>query len=199
MDDKFLHGLGQEDDLVNRKAAGETGHPAAVAAFWRINLTGDVQRDAQFAAVLLGHLARHLAVGTKFPDEALGEEGTDGGGNEEGFHPHVHKPADAAHGVVGVQRGENQVTGERGADGDFRCLQVPDFPDHHDVRVRPQNRAQRGGEGEANLVFHRDLHHTDELVFHRVLDRDDPPLGVVHLGEEGVKAGGFTRSGRPGD
>jgi hypothetical protein len=110
-------------------------------------------------------------------DQALGEEGAHGGGNQERFHPHVHQSADAAHGVVGVEGGKHQVTGERGADGDFRSLKVADFPDHHDVRVGPQDRAQRRGEGQADLGFHRDLHHPGELVFHRILDGDDARSG----------------------
>ena len=196
---EFLHRLREQDDFVDREPAGEAGEAAAVAAFRRIDLAGNVQRDAEIPAILLTDLARHLAVEAELPNQPLGEEGAHGGGDEERLHAHVDEPADAAHGVVCVERGENQVTGERGADRDFRGLKVPDFPDHHDVRIRPQDGAQRRGEGQADLVFHGDLHHAGELVFHRVLDGDDSPLRVVYLGEEGIEAGGFPRSGRAGD
>ena len=76
---------------------------------------------------------------------------------------------------------------------------VADFPDHHDVRVGPQDGAQGVGEGQADLGFHGDLHHAGELVFHRILDGDDAPLRVVHLAQEGIEAGGFTRTGGAGD
>ena len=120
--DEFLHRLGEQDDFVNRESAGKAGHAAAVAAFRRINVAGNVQRNAELALVLLGNLARGFAMRAKFPDEALSQKGAHGGGDEKRLHAHVDEPADAAHRVVGVERGEHQVTGERGADGDFRGL-----------------------------------------------------------------------------
>ena len=44
--------------------------------------------------------------------------------------------------VVGVQRGEDQVAGERGPDGDLRGLQVAGLTDQDDVGVLPQEGAQ---------------------------------------------------------
>ena len=54
--------------------------------------------------------------------------------------------------VVGVQRGEHEVTGERGLDGELGGGPVPDLTDQHDVRVGAQDRRQHGGEGQAGLV-----------------------------------------------
>ena len=65
------------------------------------------------------------------------------------------------------------VAGERGFDGDFRRLGVADFPDHDDVRVLPQNGAQRAGEGQADVFFRRHLVDAGDLEFHRVFHRDD--------------------------
>ena len=48
--------------------------------------------------------------------------------------------------VVGVQRREHQVAGERGLDGDLGGLEVADLADHDDVGVLAQEGAQRGGE-----------------------------------------------------
>jgi hypothetical protein len=50
-----------------------------------------------------------------------------------------------------VQRAEDQVAGERRADGDFGGLLVADFADHDDVGVLAQDVAQGRGEGEPDL------------------------------------------------
>ncbi len=54
--------------------------------------------------------------------------------------------------VVGVQGGEHQVAGQRGLDGDLGGLVVADLADHDDVGVLAQEGAQRGGEGQADLL-----------------------------------------------
>ena len=41
--------------------------------------------------------------------------------------PHIQEAADHVDHVVGVDRGENQVAGERGLNGDLRRLRVADF------------------------------------------------------------------------
>ena len=61
-----------------------------------------------------------------------------------GLHAHVDETRQRLRGVVGVQRGQHQVAGLRGLDGDFRRLEVADFADHDDVRILAQERAQRG-------------------------------------------------------
>jgi hypothetical protein len=52
--------------------------------------------------------------------------------------------------VVGVERREHQVAGERGLDADLGGLEVADLADHDDVGVLAQERAQRRGEREAD-------------------------------------------------
>ena len=123
------------------------------------------------------------------PDETLGEEGADGGGDEEWFHAHVDETGDPRDSVVGVEGGENEVAGERGADGDFGGFQVAHFPDHDDVRIGAENRAQAGGEGQVDFRFDGDLHHAFKLVFDRVLDGDDAAEWGIEFAEEGVEAG----------
>jgi hypothetical protein len=49
---------------------------------------------------------------------------------------------DGAGGVVGVERGEHQVTGERGADGDLGGVFVADFTDHNDVGILAEDVAE---------------------------------------------------------
>ena len=53
------------------------------------------------------------------------------------------------HGVVAVQRGEHEVTGERRLHGDAGGLGVSDLTDEDHVGVLAQERLEAGGEGEA--------------------------------------------------
>ena len=142
---------------------------------------------------------RLLAVRAKHAHEALGEKRADRRSDEERLDAHVDETRDAADGVVGVERGEDQVAGESCADGDFRRFEVAHFPDHHDVRVAAQNRAQGASEGEVDLRLDRDLHHAGELVLDRVFHRDDAPLHGVEHGKKGVKRRAFAAAGRAGE
>ena len=54
--------------------------------------------------------------------------------------------------VVGVQRREHQVAGQRRLDRDLRRLAVADLADHDDVGVGAHHRAQAGGERQAGLA-----------------------------------------------
>ena len=51
--------------------------------------------------------------------------------------------------VVGVQRREHEVAGERRLDRDLRGLAVADLADHDHVGVGADHRAQPGGERRA--------------------------------------------------
>src|SRR5262249_5832723 len=97
-----------------------------------------------------------------------------------------------AGGVVGVQRTENLVAGERGANGDFGRFEIADFADHDDVRVLPQNRTQSGGESEITPWTHRDLCDTGQFVFDRVFNGENFQLGRVDALQYRVKRGGFA-------
>ena len=98
-----------------------------------------------------------LHLGHRTRTRRWGQERTHGRGDEERLHAHVDETRDAADGVVGVERAENQVTGERRADGDFGRFKVAHFADHDDVGIAAQDTAQRGGEGEIDLGLDRDL------------------------------------------
>ena len=112
-----------------------------------------------------------------------------------GSTPEVEQPEQRGHGVVGVNRREDHVTGVGGLAGDRRGLLVADLTDHDHVGVLPQNRPQGGGEGLAGLGV--DLHLGDvvQVVFDRVLDRDDVSLVAVDLAEGGIERGRFSRPG----
>ena len=108
------------------------------------------------------------------------------GCDQKGFHTDVNQAGHGARRVVGVQRGENQMAGQGYVDGDGRGLQVANFTDHDNVRRLAQNRAQRGGERQADDFA--DLHLVDaaQNVFHRVFDGDDFPVRTVDEVEAGI-------------
>ena len=76
-------------------------------------------------------------------DEPLGHDAFDRAGDEERLDAHIDQPREGAGGVVGVQRAEHQVAGERRLNGVFGRFQIADFADEHDVGVVTQNAAQR--------------------------------------------------------
>ena len=106
-------------------------------------------------------------------DETLGREEVEGRGDVEGLEAHVDQTGDRGGAVVGVQRGEHEVTGERGLDGDAARLDVPNLTDHDDVRILPQERLERLGEGHADLGPHEHLIDAVDVVLDRVLGGHD--------------------------
>ena len=76
---------------------------------------------------------------------------------QEGRHAQILHARHRAERVVGVQRGEHQVAGERGLDRVLRRLRVADLAHHDDVRVLAQDVAQRAGEVEPDLGLHLHL------------------------------------------
>src|SRR5262249_12918946 len=120
-------------------------------------------------------------------------------GGEEGLDPHLLEARDGAGGIVRVQGGQDHVPRESGLDRNTAGLGVPDLADHDDVGVGPEHRLEAGGGGEAGLAVNADLVHTVQLVFDRVLDRDDVLGRVVQSLKRRVKGGGFTGAGRTGD
>ena len=59
--------------------------------------------------------------------------------------------------VRGVQRREDEVSGQRRLDGDAGGLDVSDLADEDDIGVLAQDRPQPGREGEARLLVRLDL------------------------------------------
>ena len=84
-----------------------------------------------------------------------------------------------AGGVVGVQRREHEMAGQRGLDRDLRRLEIAHFADHDDVGVLAQDGAQHMREGQADLRLHLDLVDAFELVFDRIFDGEELALGRV--------------------
>ncbi len=100
--------------------------------------------------------------------------------------------------VVGVDRGQHQVAGERGLHRDLGGLAVADLADHDLVGVVAQDRAQAFRERETLLLVHRNLQDAGQLVLDRVFDGDDLFAAIVDFGEGRVQGRGLARAGRAG-
>ena len=86
---------------------------------------------------------------------------------------HVQEAAEHVDDVVGVDGREHEVAGQRRLDGDLRGLGVADLADHDLVGVVAQDRAQAARERQPLLLVDRNLRDAAQLVFDRILDRDD--------------------------
>src|SRR6478672_5821898 len=119
--------------------------------------------------------------------------------NQERLDPHVIQTRNRAGSVVGMQSRKYLVTGQRRFHRNIGGLVVANFTHHHDVRVLPQNRTQGRRKIQSDVVAHRNLIDSVELVLDRVFHRHDVVLRVVQLLENGVERGRFTRTGWAGD
>ena len=162
------------------------------------SVTREASSDKR-AHFLVGEFGGRLAERAELADEALGQHGADGGGDEEGLDADVGETGDGGGRVVGVEGGEHQVTGERGVDGDVGGFRIADFPDHDDVRGLAEHGAQGGGEGHADVGLDHDLVDAGQLVFDRVLHGDDLAVRLVDDVEAGVERGGLAGTGGAGD
>ena len=186
---KLLHARSEGADFKNRRPALVAGVPAALASAGLHDLRGVFEREADLLQIFLRIAGRVLAIRAQHAHQPLRDERPHRCGDQERLHAHVDEARDAADGVVRVQRAEHQVPRERGADRDFRGLEVAHFADHDHVRVAAQDAAERGGKGKVDLRLDRNLDHAGELVFHRVLDGHDAPLAGVERGEKRVERG----------
>src|ERR1017187_4745595 len=173
---------------------------AAFAAADRAIKRG-VRRNAQLRLERLRgrRVVSLFAMFAKHADETLREDGFERRRDEIRLDAHVHEAGDGAGRVVRVQRGENQVAGERRLHGDLRRFLVADFADENHVRVMTQNRTQPARKREAGLFVDLDLIDALELVFNRVFNRDDFADGIVDRVQRGVERGGFAAARRAGD
>src|SRR2546430_15808329 len=120
------------------------------------------------------------------------------GRDEERRDSDVQEPGDGRGAVVRVERGEDEVAGERGADRDLRRLEVARLADQDHVRVLAQERAERGGEGPPHALV--DLHLVDalEVVLDRVLGGHDVDVRRVDRVDRRVEGRRLPRAGGPG-
>ena len=122
---------------------------------------------------------RRAAGGAKPAHQPLRHHGAQGGGEQERFHAEIAQAGDGAGGIIGVQRRQHEVAGERGLHGNAGGFGVADFADHHHVWILPQDGAQPGGKAEADLGVHLGLAEAIDGIFHRVFHGQDVAAAIV--------------------
>ena len=181
--DQRLHPLVDRHQFVDPGAALVAAVAAVVAA------------DRMPQAVL----ALSAAVRAELAHQALRQHAQQRGRQQEGLDAHVGQAGHRAGRVVGVQRRQHQVAGQRGLHRDLRGLMVADLADHDHVRILAQDGAQRLGEGQVDLGIDLGLADAGQLVLDRVLDRQHIGGRGVDLAERGVERRRLARAGRAGD
>src|SRR5947207_10102843 len=134
----------------------------------------------------------------KHAHETLREDRFERRGHQIGLDTHVHKPGDRARRVVRVQRGKNQMAGQRRLHGNLGGLLIANFADENHIGIVAQNRAQSARESQPGLF--RDLNLIDafELILDRVFNGDDFADRVIDLVERRVKSRGLAAAGGTG-
>ena len=100
-----------------------------------------------------------------------------------GRHPHMEKPGDGPRGVGRMDRGEHEVARNGCTHGDLRGLPIPDFTDHYDVGILPEDGAEAHGKGQPREWGHLDLIDPEEPVLHGIFERDHVQPLPIQLGQ----------------
>ena len=113
-----------------------------------------------------------------------------------GGHPEVEHPRHRGRRVVGVQRRQHQVAGQRRLHRHVGGVAVADLADHDDVGILPHQRAHAVREVDADRRLH--LHLVEQRLDHldRVLDRADVDLGRGELLQRRVQRRRLAGAGR---
>ena len=141
-------------------------------------------------------LRRPLAVQADVPDQPLRQHAVQRRDELIRLDAHVQEPAEHVEDVVGVDRREDQVPGQRGVDRNLRGLVVADLADHDLVGIVPQDRPQPARERQPLLLVDRNLRDAAELVFDRILDRDDLVFDRLDLRQRRVQRRRLAAAGR---
>ena len=79
---------------------------------------------------------------TQSPNQSLCHHSFNGSGNQERFDSHVAHSSESTGRVIGVQRAEDQVAGQRCLNRTLGSFQVTNFPHQHDVWVVAKDTSQ---------------------------------------------------------
>ena len=186
---------------MNGSTSAESGASAfkAPRSFIERHIAPFLWIQAALVQVFIGDAHLLLTVNADDADQALGQNAVQRRDEVVEFDAHIQKASQHVKHVVGVDRGEHQVSGEGRVDGDLGSFLIADFADHHLVRIVAQNGPQAAGEREALLLVDRDLGDALDLIFHRIFDGDDFVFVVLDLAERGVERCGLAGTGGPGD
>lgn len=203
--DQVAHLGRQIDEFVDAHTAAVAGTFAAAAASRHAPLRclpREQPRGGRLGRCQIGRskgwLARFRAVGAQPAHQSLGLDTAHRRSHQEGFHAHVDQTREGAHRIVGMQGRKHQVTGERGLYGDLRRLQVAYLPDHDHIGILPQDRAQGGSEGQADVGMDLDLGDIGHLVFHGIFHADELAHAIIDFLQRAIERGGLARSGGAG-
>ena len=97
-----------------------------------------------------------------------------------------------------MQRGQNQVPGERRLHGDFGGFLFANLTDHNDIRVLAQHVLEDLGETQTDVLPDFVLVDDVDLVFDRIFDSDDILFDAVEMVEGRIETGGLAAAGRTG-
>src|SRR5262249_21149026 len=106
---------------------------------------------------------------------------------------------DGRRSAVRVQRRQHEMARQRRLDCNLRGFEITDFADHDRIGIMAQDAAQQGCKGQPDLGLYLDLSDPGELVFDRVLDRDDVAFDRIEMEKRGVERRGLAAAGRSGD
>ena len=146
----------------------------------------------QELTMLFGRHIGLATVGTEHPHQPLRHDTDKTGGDQERLDAHVHQTGNGTHGGIGVQGGQHQVPGQTCLNGNLRSFQIPDFPDHHHIRILAQNGSQAPSKGHIHFRVHLGLTNARQVVLDRILDRQYVAAAIIDFLQRGVKRGGFT-------
>ena len=78
-----------------------------------------------------------FAVRANSAAETLSRNENNAGGDKKRFDPHVDQSCHGSGRVVGMERAQHHLPGQRCLDRDIRRLRITDLADHDDVRTLP--------------------------------------------------------------
>ena len=137
-----------------------------------------------------------LACGTKLTHQTLCDDTNHRVTDQVRLHAHINQTGDGCRRGIGMQGGNNQVTGYGCLYRNTCRLTVTDFSDHNDIRVLTQNRTECTGESKIRLHINLHLVNTVHICFHRIFYCDNIYFFSVQLTQHGITGSGLTTSGR---
>src|SRR3989344_2224775 len=164
-------------NLVQPDPAAETRVSAFLTAFAAVKFLAaqKARRDnaGQTLSLRFSQGQRLPAIRTDFTNQPLTNRQIDCRGDEVRLNPQIEEPRQGGRSAVGVQGRENQMTGQGGIDRDAGRFRVADLPDHDDIRVLPQYRAQSVGKVQSGPRVDLNLLNSADRVLDRVFYRHD--------------------------
>ena len=88
------------------------------------------------------------------------------------------------------------MAGDGGLNGSFSSVAVTNLTNHHDVRIKTENRAEAVGKGTAISRINWDLRNSRDAVLDWVLKCDDFAISSIKCVNHGVESSGLTGTSR---